>query len=213
MKKKFYILYKTTNLKNEKFYIGVHETFNLEDGYLGSGKRLKNSLYYHGKDNFKREVLEYFDNSKSMYIREQEIVNEELLKNPKCLNIGLGGIGGFVNKKHMINCSNAGNKRQKYLQENDNEWFDKIRKQRSITAIKLHKIGKLKNWSDNVTWKGKIHTVETIEKMKNSHKEIHSGTKNSQFGTCWVTDETINKKITKGTEIPKGFRLGRVIKE
>jgi len=49
--------------------------------------------------------------------------------------------------------------------------------------------------------------------MKNSHKEIHSGTKNSQFGTCWVTDETINKKITKGTEIPKGFRLGRVIKE
>ena len=59
---KYYLVYITTNLINGKFYIGVHETHNLNDGYLGSGKILRNSVYYHGKENFKREILEFCDN-------------------------------------------------------------------------------------------------------------------------------------------------------
>jgi hypothetical protein len=46
--------------------------------------------------------------------------------------------------------------------------------------------------------------------MKNSHKEIHKGKLNSQYGTCWITNEIENKKIYKGDEIPKGFKLGRI---
>jgi hypothetical protein len=74
------------------FYIGVHETHNLDDGYLGSGKILRNSVYYHGKENFKREILEFCENKKSMYEKEKELVTEELINNPKCMNLVIGGL-------------------------------------------------------------------------------------------------------------------------
>ena len=37
----FYTIYKITNKTNGKFYIGLHETKDLLDGYMGSGISLK----------------------------------------------------------------------------------------------------------------------------------------------------------------------------
>jgi len=47
------------------------------------------------------------------------------------------------------------------------------------------------------TWFGKKHTPETIEKIKKSTKGKQTGEKNSQFGTCWITNGQENKKIKK----------------
>ena len=41
-------IYKTTNLINGKYYIGMHSTDNLEDVYIGSGKRLWFSIKNYG---------------------------------------------------------------------------------------------------------------------------------------------------------------------
>ena len=40
----YYYLYKITNKINQKVYIGVHTTSNMEDGYMGSGKYLKRAI-------------------------------------------------------------------------------------------------------------------------------------------------------------------------
>jgi len=53
-----FILYKTTNLINNKTYIGIHQTNDLNDGYLGSGIAFKKALKKYGKENFFREIIE-----------------------------------------------------------------------------------------------------------------------------------------------------------
>ena len=51
--KKYHFIYKTTNLINDKFYIGMHSTDDLNDKYIGSGKRLWYSINKYGINNFK----------------------------------------------------------------------------------------------------------------------------------------------------------------
>lgn len=101
--KYYYFLYKTINLINGKIYIGVHSTKNLNDGYLGSGKYLNIALNKYGKENFKLEILEYFNSKKEMYLKETEIVNEEFVKREDTYNIKLGGYGGFDYIRNHIN--------------------------------------------------------------------------------------------------------------
>lgn len=53
-------------------YIGVHRTKNLDDGYMGSGKILMLAFEKHGKENFKKTILETFDSAEAMLAREKE---------------------------------------------------------------------------------------------------------------------------------------------
>lgn len=88
-----HILYKTTNSINGRFYIGIHSSDNLNDGYLGSGKRIRTEITKYGKENFVREILEFCSTRAELKQKESEIVNEELLKHPLCLNLKNGGEG------------------------------------------------------------------------------------------------------------------------
>ena len=101
-KKKFYTVYKTTNLLNEKIYIGIHETYNSNDNYMGSGVVLNRSIKKHGKENFKKEILFLFDNKKEMLEKEKELVNEVFIKRKDTYNCIIGGVlntSGFANVK------------------------------------------------------------------------------------------------------------------
>jgi hypothetical protein len=76
------------------FYIGCHQTDNLQDGYLGSGKHLIRAIKKYGKENFTYEVLYEFDCKEKMFEMEQAIVNESFVKNPLTYNLKIGGSGG-----------------------------------------------------------------------------------------------------------------------
>lgn len=53
---------------------------------------------------------------------------------------------------------------------------------------------------------------KAIEKRKETFQTIkhQQGNKNSQFGTMWITDGHLNRKIKKDEIIPEGWRMGRV---
>ena len=106
--KKYHYIYKTINLINGKYYIGMHSTDNLEDGYIGSGKRLWNSIKIFGKHNFKCEILEMLPDRSSLKERERELVNEDVLKDKMCLNLQPGGGGGFVDEDHKKKFQKSG---------------------------------------------------------------------------------------------------------
>ena len=94
-----YLIYKTINKINKKFYIGAHETDNENDSYLGSGIVLNKAIEKYGKEAFKKEILSVCSSREEMYEQEQKIIAEHI-NNPSCYNIKTGGIGGwdYVNK-------------------------------------------------------------------------------------------------------------------
>lgn len=104
MENKLNFIYKTTNLTNNKAYVGQHSTNNLDDGYLGSGVALLNAVEKYGKEKFKCEILEhclpcrFFKNNREEYWIK--IFNS--LK-PNGYNLtkvcGGGNMGEIVNKR------------------------------------------------------------------------------------------------------------------
>ena len=92
-----YIVYKTTNLINNKIYIGVHHIIeDRPDYYLGTGRLILSAIKKYGKENFKRETLFEFDTEKEAFEKESEMVNEEFLKRSDVYNLVLGGRGGTI---------------------------------------------------------------------------------------------------------------------
>lgn len=63
-------VYKTTNLLNNKIYIGQHKGSTFDPYYYGSGLLLKNIIKKYGKENFKCEVLEECNTPEELNERE-----------------------------------------------------------------------------------------------------------------------------------------------
>jgi hypothetical protein len=205
--KKFNFIYMTTCLITSKYYIGMHSTNNLNDGYFGSGK-----------ENHKIEILEHFDNRLELKNREKEIVNESLLNDVLCMNLVLGGEGGFIReegaKKGRGKCDEIlkvkyGENFKSIISKNYHNNLNPEQKEIHINKIKVSHIG-----LDKKNFLGKKHNQETKDKISKSNSINQQGNKNSQYGTCWITKDGLNKKI-KIDEIvefeKEGWRKGRVL--
>ena len=85
-----YIVYQTTNLKNNKIYIGVHKCLNPDifDSYIGCGIKVNNPSSYmnpttplqhavkkYGTSSFRRITLKVFDSLEEAFNLEKELVD------------------------------------------------------------------------------------------------------------------------------------------
>lgn len=99
-----WIVYKTTNLINNKIYIGVHRTVKgVTDKYIGKGitskikkgKGFGAAVAKYGYENFKRETLFTYPDTeagkKAAFDKEAEIVTWDFIRNPNNYNIKVGG--------------------------------------------------------------------------------------------------------------------------
>ncbi len=91
----YFMIYKTTNLINGKFYVGYHSSAKVDDDYLGSGKILKEAIKKYGSANFYKEILYTFSTKQEALAKEKELVNEEFIKREDVYNIKCGGEGGW----------------------------------------------------------------------------------------------------------------------
>jgi len=216
----YYTIYKITNKINGKFYIGSHKTNDLNDSYMGSGKYLKHAIEKHGIDNFTKEILFIFDNPEEMYAKEAEIVNEDFLAEENTYNLKVGGFGGWDynnttegqilrahSYKKWLTAGTAGFLK-KYFSDYE---FRSINNEQLMANSIAGKIT-IKTKYPNGTFYGKTHSDDTKKKISLSVKEKSKGESNSQFGTMWITNGDINKKIKNSDPIPDGWRKGRLIK-
>jgi hypothetical protein len=161
-------------------------------------------------ENFTKEYLFIGNNEMDMRNKEKELV----VLSEQSYNLCDGGKGGwgYVNRNKMGNKSEAGRKggliSAKVMAERYGEnWRTDLG---VMYAMRAGLRKKFPNGTNN--FKGKKHSSETKKRIGQKMSELQSGDKNSQFGTCWITDGTINRKIKKQdleywTE--QGFRLGR----
>ena len=88
-------IYKTTNLINEKIYIGQHKGKTIDNKYFGSGILIKRSLKKYGKENFKCELIDNADNKSDLDSKEIYWIEKLDSRNIEIgYNIVSGGNGG-----------------------------------------------------------------------------------------------------------------------
>ena len=211
-----YYLYKITNQVNGKIYVGVHKTRDMNDGYMGSGKVILNAIKKHGINNFAKVILETFKTSDAMYAREKEVVTEEFLSRKDVYNIRRGGFGGFdyinktgknlYGKNGMIgygqeNLKDGASRKKAMIKKGIfNNFKDRIRQ----SCLQSYKDGRIPAFLD------KKHTQKTKQLIGEKNSKKQQGEKNSQFGTMWINNGLISKKINKQHFIPHDWYKGRI---
>jgi hypothetical protein len=216
----FYTIYKTTNTINGKFYIGKHKTKNLNDGYMGSGKLLKRAIEKYGVNAFHKEILHVFDTEAKMNAKEKELV----VINEMSYNLCEGGQGGFdfINRNGLgvllheqrkrnpdliKKSSDLGNQKKLEKAAADPDWWKEVGKKISTSMKKRYE-------THAGSFTGKSHTQQYKDKMSLIMKDKTRGERNSQYGTCWITNGNENKKIKKDellSWIEIGYNLGRTM--
>jgi group I intron endonuclease len=215
----YFTIYKITNKINGKIYIGKHQTKNLDDGYMGSGKLIVRAIEKHGIENFDKEILYIFDNEDDMNAKEKELVSAEFVKEDTNYNLCPGGHGGFG----YINANDdryLTEKRLAALNLGTDVFYQRYQEDeafRNIHKNHLRTIGKkgskkIQELYPNGVFFGKTHTEETKKKIGLSNSKHQTGKGNSQYGTVWITNGSENKKINKSDNIPDGWYKGRVMK-
>lgn len=197
----YYTIYKITNKLNSKIYIGMHKTKDLDDGYMGSGKLIRRAIVKNGIENFEKEILHVFDNEEEMRSKEAELV----FIGEGSYNLCNGGKGGFGYINNTISTD------QRKINRSKQTISDSTKKKISDT-------NKLKGIKPPIQLNpvyGHLNSEKTILKRKETFSKSNhqKGSKNSQFGTCWITNGTENKKIKKDdldNWIALGYHKGRL---
>jgi len=211
-----YIIYKVTNKLNGKIYIGKHQTQDINDGYMGSGKHIRNAIDKHGLENFTKEILFQFDNEADMNAKEAELVNEEFVKEDTNYNLCPGGNGGWG---YINSLENSKENKIKGGKAHSSEHMKMLGvKGRNKRNKRLEKDIEFRYYIADVTlgtgFLGMKHTDETKKKigMKNSKNQY--GVKNSQYGKKWIYSDNEKKsmRIDKDSDVPVGWVLGRKMK-
>jgi len=180
----FYTLYKITNNINGKIYIGAHKTNNLDDGYFGSGKHLKNSINKYGIENFTKEIMQVFKSAEEMFDMEALLVNEGFVNRKDTYNIREGGFGGWdhIDTKGENNFwfGKPGRMLGKKMSE---ETKQKISENNYMKGLPLELCP---NYGKPGTMLGKHHTDETKQKIGQANSKHQSGSGNSHYGKMWI---------------------------
>lgn len=207
--KKHYLVYKTTCLLNGKIYIGQHQTYDINDNYLGSGIELNEDIDKFGRENFKREILFDFDNIEDMDNKEKELVTEEFIARPDTYNMRIGGqkIDPFI-------VASFGGKKYVQMMHDNQEWWNEVQKRISRGMKRVWKEHPEKFDHFRCDWTGRHHREESKQKMREKNRILLRGERNGSFGKVWIYNESLQQNLMVRKEevedfLKDGWKQGR----
>lgn len=206
MPTKYGYVYKTTNLLNNKIYVGQHRANKFDESYYGSGKTLLKSIAKNGLTNFKVEILEWCYSKEQLndreiyYIKLLDATNREI-----GYNITRGGNGGDTFHSLPI-------ERQEQLRELHHtiKFSEEVLKRRGEKLKGRPRSQEVRDRISQAT-KGKPKSEETKLKLSQARMGIQAHNK----GTVVINDGEHNKYIKKDEleqYLSKGYVRGAVTK-
>lgn len=198
---KYGYIYKTTNLINDKIYIGQHKSQVFEGTkYLGSGKSLNKAICKYGKENFKVELLEWCETKEQLNEREIYWISFFNSREPTMgYNITIGGEGNTDwSEEDRLAQSNRLKEKPKPLGFGN------------IVSLKL------KNHPP--TTHTQLHSNETKANMSKSRKGKKLPSHSKEANERQSKRAKLNRWYTNGIncvwceECPDGYWPGRIIK-
>lgn len=193
--KQFYYTYKITLLKGSlagHYYYGQHITDNINDGYAGSGRIIRDYYKKYGKvknETYIKTILSFYKNQEELNNAEYELIGNKFETDKMCLNLRAGGnqCGRSEESKKICSEKLKGKKRTP----------ETLEKMRNVNLGNRYALGhrlndeQKKKLSDvhkgQVPWnKGlkNIYSEETKEKIGNKFKGRH-----------WKIDPVSKKRV------------------
>jgi len=145
-------VYKWINQINMRWYVGSH-CGSPNDGYIASGKIIKQAIKKNGLNNFKRQILYQGQN----YRQEEEkyLIEHDAANNPYSYNLKNTSIGGSVKGRTAWNKGKPGT----FLGKTHN----------ATTKQKMSSLKKQHFKTRRGTFYGKSHTEKTLKKLQGTH--------------------------------------------
>jgi len=172
----YHLIYKTTNIINNKSYVGQHRTTVLDDGYLGSGILIRNAFKKYGKENFRKDIIYISFNGQDLCEKEAHFI--ELFNT----HVSVGGYNLMKGDKSSIYHDDSSKlKISLAMTGSKNPFFGKKHKNETRERMKGRKLGtskwrRLNQFNESNPFYGKKHT----EEYKQRQRELNSGENNSQ---------------------------------
>jgi hypothetical protein len=180
-------VYLTTNLINNKKYIGVDSKD--DPNYFGSGIIIRNSIKKHGKENFSKIILEENSDIKYLFKREKYWIEKyKAVESTDFYNISEGGKGGnmLVDEISIQKHKEGSLKSSKTI----------IKQRKGKTYEEIYGIEKSIIEKEKRKKFGRIKTNNELQKLSNSLKGKIPWNK----GLTKETDDRVLKNVTNSTK-------------
>jgi group I intron endonuclease len=194
------IIYKTTNLIDNKFYIGKDK--RNDPKYLGSGLLLNRAIKKYGIENFKKEILEQCETEEQLCEREKYWIKETKAQEIG-YNIADGGHGGNTyteeTKKRISELFKG-----RYISPETKEKRNQTRIKNKTENPEKYKLSEKRKKDIGDSHRGKTISEEQkrklSERMENFNNYSAEFLYNQKKNKCGINNSMYGKKHTEETK-------------
>ena len=178
-----YVVTLTEGSLKDKVYFGKHITDNLNDGYIGSGKILRDYLNKY-PDGYYREILQYYNTKEELAKAEYELIQPHLGED-YCINLKRGGEGGC--RVHILQETKDKMSIKAKERFQDSEFKERWKKKMKEVYDNPEYHQKLSEThkGENHPMYGKNHSEESKKKMSESRNKYLQEHPESRAQCCW----------------------------